>query len=178
MPDSPPNIFDDVYTFNECALRYGGQGHEVINIRQLRQVCDHVLEEYRELTVAADKLLENMEDAVGGAEFYKYYAETADAFIDLIYVATSGLYALDIKETTALEIWGAVHRANMAKFAECSTCKGTGWLSMQAQSCPSCNGGGLVPTMNSEGKVMKPRGWRAADIVSILRRSYATQDTD
>lgn len=86
--------------------------------------------------------------------------ETADALVDILYVAIgAGLtFGIDLDR-----VWRVVHAANMAKFESCSAEGDHG------VDCV-CKGHRLVALRSPSGKVIKPDGWQKPDIKAEIDR--------
>lgn len=150
-------------------------------------------EEHRELDEALTALAE-VEVLRGGIIERGQYAKPATAhreavareLADVIYVAYGTAEALGIDLDVALE---AVHAANMAKLPECERCKGMVWLCDECgtpargasgcapcgnrlasfSGCDACDATGKAPPLKrADGKVLKPEGWRPADMARAI----------
>ena len=93
------------------------------------------------------------------------FAAFLDAAVDLVYVAVGA--ALDAGLTQFDEAFDAVHRANMEKAPTCERCKGTGFTRGHSL-CGECAGKGRIVKRRVDGKILKPVGWVAPDIASII----------
>lgn len=98
-----------------------------------------------------------------------------DAIVDLVYVAVGAGLAAGLVQFD--EAFDAVHRANMDKLHRCDPCDGTGQILVRrlpgvgkdaTSLCRSCAGRGQKVLKRDDGKVMKPEGWIAPDIASII----------
>lgn len=103
-------------------------------------LCKEELRETEEALLLLSVLREDKEDRL------RYLAESVDGFLDLAYVAFTGAIRL-VGATKAKKCWEAILDANDAKI--------NGTL-------------GEVITDPNTGKVLKPRGWKAPDLESIL----------
>jgi len=108
----------------------------------------------------------------------------ADGLIDNLYVTigAAAAFGIDLEP-----IWDAVHGANLAKFPACEACNGVGNLMVygdgisvagQLAACGSCDGRGRVAIRDAQGKVMKPRGWKPADVGAVLDAQGAVYRPD
>lgn len=82
-----------------------------------------------------------------------------DACVDLVYVVVGTAVAAGLPFDKAFE---RVHDANMAKASKCG-CSG---------GCDDCNHTGLIVHRRADGKILKPSGWQAPDIESLIEDSY------
>lgn len=103
-------------------------------------LCEEELRETEEALLLLSVLREDREDRL------RYLAESVDGFLDLAYVAFTGAIRL-VGAVKAKECWEAILDANDSKI--------NGTL-------------GEVITDPNTGKVLKPRGWKAPDLESIL----------
>jgi predicted HAD superfamily Cof-like phosphohydrolase len=99
------------------------------------------------------------------------HAAFLDACVDLVYVVIGTAIEAGLPFDEAFE---AVHRANMAKLHDCPDCGGTGHEKQQGMKwyagpkCEGCAGRGQKVRKRDDGKVLKPVGWQAPDIASII----------
>jgi len=99
--------------------------------------------------------------------------EVADGIADSIVVLVGTALELGIDLTA---VWDEVHRSNMAKFPECPKCWGSGQVGVDEEHdrrCHACGGRGTQLLRRDDGKIMKPEGWTAPDITSILKAQGA-----
>lgn len=103
-----------------------------------------------------------------------------DACVDLVYVTVGTAVAAGMPFDEAFD---AVHRANMEKAPECEDCDGNGKLrdgwgpAQQAETrCGECAGKGRIVRFREDGKVLKPVGWKAPDIASIIGKATDAED--
>lgn len=98
-----------------------------------------------------------------------------DAIVDLVYVAVGSAPAAGLTQFD--EAFAAVHRANMDKAPECADCGGCGEILVrrlptfgkdETEPCETCAGKGRIVQYRDDGKVLKPVGWVAPDIASII----------
>ena len=96
-------------------------------------------------------------------------AEVADALVDIEYVVVGSSVEFGLPHD---RIWQAVHAANMGKFPECTACHGRGLIKLHPFEntcvCHVCEGKGRRLLRDAAGKVMKPEGWKPADIRALL----------
>jgi len=152
-----PNVFADVFQFNYYAGNERKPGR--VNLPMLRQAVDHCEEEGKELNLAFIRWLQRAGECPPYEEA-KLQAEIADGAIDLIYVAANVLFALGVDVPRC---WNEIQHSNLSKFPDCPDCDGF-------EYCSRCNNTGkLPPIKNADGKVMKPRGWVAPNLVSIIQ---------
>lgn len=96
-----------------------------------------------------------------------------DGCVDLVYVVVGMALAAGMPFDEAFD---AVHRANMEKAPECTDCAGKGWVPvyglnsivLERPDCETCNGFGRIVLRREDGKILKPEGWKAPDIQSII----------
>lgn len=93
--------------------------------------------------------------------------ETADALVDLCYVALGAgvQFGLPLHE-----VWHEVHDANLRKLYACTApgCNG-GFLDDELMNkCVTCKGSGYTSIRDASGKVVKPEGWTPPDVRSVL----------
>lgn len=138
-----------------------------INDKPTAFVSDEVLNLRRRLMteelMGSGELIESMviKDLVG----------IADGLADLLYVVfgTAVSYGIPMDQ-----VFGIVHKANMAKLPDCENCQGVGRyaitvpayhgdktpLGIEEVVCTSCNGTGKGPPLkDAGGKTIKPPGW-------------------
>lgn len=137
-------IFADVAAFHQAAAPHSEFSRFLTTVgmpqaRQLAHVLDLLLEEHTELTDAMN-ITGNIPD-------------TADAFLDIIYVCVQGLLSMGLSSEQTSALWDEVHRANMSKVD------------------PAC---GLLaendgkPYHTDTGKITKPPGFLPPDIGGLL----------
>lgn len=81
------------------------------------------------------------------------------------------------------DAWDLVHKANMAKYPDCADCGGSGRVKIKVSpaasffsgydenpevGCEACAGLGFRVYRNDAGKVIKPPGWVAPNVASLL----------
>lgn len=93
------------------------------------------------------------------------HAAFLDACVDLVYVVVGTAVEAGLPFDDAFD---TVHRANMAKLHECEACGGTGIEPDTTDECLACAGRGARVHLRDDGKVLKPDGWVAPDIASII----------
>lgn len=87
----------------------------------------------------------------------------ADGGIDTIYVVMGLLNTLGMPIE---ELFNEVQSTNMAKGVDCKACNGTG--NACENDCTVCEGSGKTVLRRSDGKVLKPEGWRPPDLKAII----------
>jgi predicted HAD superfamily Cof-like phosphohydrolase len=162
----------EVFFFNQIARNEQGKILHP-NTDMLAQAVMHCAEEVSELQVAEDALTRRFAMSESIDESLSAVAEVADAALDLIYVSFNVLYALGIRPRP---LWSAIHKANMAKIPSCGSCSGTGVVGPGEDDCPACDGlGWKEPLRNEHGKILKPAGWKPADLVPLLLEQVKEQ---
>jgi predicted HAD superfamily Cof-like phosphohydrolase len=117
-----------------------------------------------------DDALDALNAAVADPQrFDRTYREhVAREMADVAYTLYGDALALGIDLDVAL---AAVHAANMAKLPDCANCGGDG--SVGVSECPACHytGKGKQIKRESDGKVLKPKGWQEPDMSRAVKGS-------
>lgn len=100
-------------------------------------------------------------------------AGVLDACVDLVYVTVGLAVEAGLPFD---EAFAAVHLANMQKAPTCESCQGTGKVqhipvgasTAPVLTCEKCAGRGRIVSFRDDGKVLKPVGWEAPNIASII----------
>lgn len=97
-------------------------------------------------------------------------AKLAHELADLAWVTIGALFSLGVDVEG---VFNELARANMDKAVDCQKCRGEGFYiqddMMTDGTCPTCNGTGKVMLKNEYGKVVKPHGWRKADMTPFVK---------
>jgi hypothetical protein len=138
------------------------------------------------------ELLPNLEHLKDVGYSQEIMGKILDDCVDSVYVIAWTAIALSLPFNAA---WHEVQAANMAKFPVCPQCKGTGVMAFdnsngeenptpapcniqstgmreidgeQHAIITNCSMGRLITRRQSNGKVVKPKGWTAPDINAVL----------
>jgi predicted HAD superfamily Cof-like phosphohydrolase len=94
-------------------------------------------------------------------------AEVLDADLDLAWVSIAAAHS------TGADVAGAmaeIARSNLAKLVTCEPCSGIGSIDGQIDTpfCPTCRGAGKIALKDENGKVKKPAGWTAPNLMPYI----------
>jgi predicted HAD superfamily Cof-like phosphohydrolase len=146
---------------------------EILNLRV------SLIEEEVDETIQAMYVLESYYKDINNpnrAESIKEaFAEVADGIADsiVVLIGTALAYGIPLQK-----VWDEVHRSNMDKVTKivsglCPDCKGN-----RALPCVTCDNTykhiwrePITPSKRSDGKILKPEGWRPPDIKSIIEEA-------
>lgn len=142
-----PDIYLDVADFHHKFRPHHIQPRPCVPKPEMAILIHELIKEeaLQELLPALEELITLSEQAAGGAilnqaTVLEVLARVADGSADLIYVIMGAVQACGIRFNP---VWEAVQAANMAK-----------------------EGGDTRP----DGKILKPEGWQAPDVIGVLRR--------
>lgn len=164
------NIIHEVYLFNTCARPEGSGEAWTPQWPFVQQAARHCYEELREMESAlAD--LQRLSSTRRTLEGREAWAEAIDGALDLAYVAVNILWSLGVPPEVALDAFKRIQTSNMRKIPDCPTCFGVGYTPEEGEygKCTLCDGTGLgIPTCTEGLKIVKPEGWTAPDILSLV----------
>lgn len=146
---------------------------EILNLRV------SLIEEEVDETIQAMYVLESYYKDISNpkrAESIKEaFAQVADGIADsiVVLIGTALAYGIPLQK-----VWDEVHRSNMDKVTEvCPMCNGLGRGTGKDRGfiCDTCNGQHRIShrkiIKRSDGKILKPDGWRGPDIKSIIEEA-------
>lgn len=136
---------------------------------------------YRNLILGKDEEVDELKAALAKYDIdpsVENITEIADACIDILYVTIGLLHALGLVPQA---LWDEVQRSNIDKLKHpCVQCSGTGRVQSEETgeivACKACDGQGHtyeVRRRESDGKVLKPDGWRAPALLPLVEQMLA-----
>ncbi|MFA5170392.1 MAG: hypothetical protein WC426_02420 [Sulfuriferula sp.] len=151
-----------------------GQSTDHYNVKQIGLYTGLQLEELAEkltafgLTYIADQLDALSSDFKQGKLASQIAqadrAEVLDADLDLAWVSVGAAHSTGANVSGAM---AEIARSNLAKLVSCDPCGGVGSIDGQIDTpfCPTCRGAGKVALKDENGKVKKPAGWTAPNLM-------------